>query len=99
MSQVCWTDRGREDMNDVKVKITSDVDEVERLLSMRAYANPQYILTQFMENSEEENMEEGVFRQIDPIKKILTLINYSKKLSKLSTLLSDEYLEIAKVSI
>ena len=99
MSQVCWTDRGREDMNDVKVKITSDVDEVERLLSMRAYANPQHILTQFMENREKENMEEGVFRQIDPIKKILTLINYSKKLSKLSTLLSDEYLEIAKVSI
>ena len=43
-----------------KKKMKSETDPVERLLSIKAYANPHYIATEFMENCEHKAVDEVI---------------------------------------
>ena len=81
-----------------KKRKASDTDPVERFLRMKAFSNPHYIATEFVENCSEGNcMEEIDFRMFDPIRKSLLLARYSKLLSHYYSQYSLEYLEISKV--
>ena len=76
----------------------SETDPVERLLSIKAYANPHYIAREFMDNCENKLIEEKNFSQYDPIRKSLALARYSKFLADFYVQYSQEYLEISKVN-
>ena len=80
-----------------KKKTKSDTDPVERLLSIKAYANPHYITTEFMWHHEHKAIEEKDFCQYDPVRKSLALARYTKFLSNFYVQYSQEYLEISKV--
>ena len=71
----------------------SQSDPVERLLCIKAFANPHYLATEFMD----ENMKEEDFCLYDPVRKSLTLARYCKFLSSYYVQYSEEYLEISKV--
>ena len=71
----------------------SETDPVERLLSIKAFANPHYLATEFMYG----NMKEDDFCLYDPVRKSLTMARYCKFLSSYYVQYSEEYLEISKV--
>ena len=73
--------------------IGSKTDPVERLLSIKAFANPHYLATEFMY----ENMKEKDLCLYDPVRKSLTMARYCKFLSSYYVQYSEEYLEISKV--
>ena len=78
---------------------SSDTDPVERFLKIKAFSNPHYIATEFIEYcSKEEEKTPGEFCLYDPIRKALVLGRYSKLLSRFFVQYSQEYLEISKVS-
>ena len=80
-----------------KKKTQSKTDPVERLLSIKAYANPHYITTELMWHHEHNAIEEKNFCQYDPVRKSLALARYTKFLSNFYVQYSQEYLEISKV--
>ena len=80
-----------------KKKRNSETDPVERLLSIKAFANPHYIATDFMEHCDHKALEEEHFYKYDPVRKSLALARYSKFLSYFYVQYSQEYLEISKV--
>ena len=82
-----------------KKKLGSKKDPVERLLSIKAFANPHYIATEFMENCEHKNVTEKEFCLYDPVRKSLALARYTKFLSRFYVQYSQEYLEISKVGL
>ena len=80
---------------------SSYTDPVERFLKIKAFSNPHYIATEFIEkfSKEEESCpEEREFCLYDPVRKALVLGRYSKLLSRFYVQYSQEYLEISKVS-
>ena len=80
-------------------KLGSQTDPVERLLSIKAFSNPHYLVTEFMENCEHGNMKEEDFCLYDPVRKSLALARYCKFLSYFHVQYSREYLEISKVGV
>ena len=83
-----------------KKRPSSDTDPVERFLRIKAFSNPHYIATEFVENCADGNCpEEKDFRHYDPIRKSLLLARYSKLLSHFYVQYSQEYLEISKVRL
>lgn len=80
---------------------SSDTDPVERFLKIKAFSNPHYIATEFIEKFSKENEnrpEDRDFSLYDPIRKSLVLGRYSKLLSRFYVQYSQEYMEISKVS-
>ena len=69
----------------------SDTDPVERLLHIKAFANPHYVATEFMEKCEGKDIKEEDFREFDPIRKSLTLARYTKFLSSFDPQYRAEY--------
>ena len=75
-----------------------NTDPVERFIRFKAFANPHYIASHFVEKCKKESNLAGDDLGIcDPIRKSLCLARYSKLLSFHFVQYSQEYLEISKV--
>ena len=72
---------------------SAEEDPLTRLWSIKAYANHQYILTEFLNETEGKTN----FREFDPMRKGVILARYCKFLSMIHVQYSREYLEISKV--
>ena len=73
-------------------------DKVERYLSLKAYANPHYLIAEFQHSLKTSSSDGSEVCQEDPIRKSLAIGSYAKALSETSTLYSQEFQDIGKVS-
>ena len=81
-----------------KERKNPDSQPVERFLRIKAFSNPHYIASKFVQNCRREtDLEEEDFHLCDPIRKSLSLARYAKLLSYYYVQYSQEYLEISKV--
>ena len=80
-----------------KKRIKYEYDKVERYLSLKAYANPHYLISEFHHSLQETANDESECCQ-DPLRKSLAIGSYAKSLSKYSSLYSREFQDIRKVS-
>ena len=70
------------------------VDPVTKFIRLKAYANPQYLVTEFKAklSSHAHNLWD-----YDPLRKALAIARFTKLLSKYEQQYSQEYIEIMKV--
>ena len=69
-------------------------DPVTKFVRLKAYANPQYLVTEFKAklSSQADNLWD-----FDPLRKALAIARFTELLSKYEKQYSDEYIEIMKV--
>ena len=69
-------------------------DPVTKFIRLKAYANPQYLVTEFKAklSSHVDNLWD-----YDPLRKALAIARFTELLSKYETQYSQEYIEIMKV--
>ena len=70
-------------------------DPVTKFIRLKAYANPQYLVTEFKAklSSQEEKLWD-----FDPLRKALAIARFTELLSKYEMQYSEEYIEIMKVN-
>ena len=73
-------------------------DKVERYLSLKAYANPHYLIAEFHHELKESANNSSECCPDDPLRKSLAIGSYAGALSKYSTLFTQEFQDISKVS-
>ena len=82
-----------------KKRINHEYDKVERYLSLKAYSNPHYLISEFHESLKDTVNNNADFECCqDPLRKSLAIGSYAKSLSKYSSLYSREFQDISKVS-
>ena len=69
-------------------------DPVTKFVRLKAYANPQYLVTEFKakRSSQADNLWD-----FDPLRKALAIARFTELLSKYEKQYSEEYIEIMKV--
>ena len=71
-------------------------DPVTKFVRLKAYANPQYLVTEFKAklSSQADNLWD-----FDPLRKALAIARFTELLSKYEKQYSEEYIEIMKVGL